>query len=113
MPVPAWLYFQHVVTMKKSEIIKRIADCGGLYGQIASKSINPENADNFIIECFDQCHNASVQELWGIELLLEILNYRLELIRKPLRELENYSKRTVSTGQLRHTGLSGTVAKVN
>ncbi len=74
--------------MSSNEILTRIINKGGLYGQIAAKTITPDKVDNFIIECFGQCHNRSTQILWGNELVMDLIRYRLELIRQPLRELE-------------------------
>jgi hypothetical protein len=43
--------------------------------------------DNFLVECFEQCHNKSLVDLWGQELVLDVIHYRLELIRRPMKAI--------------------------
>lgn len=76
---------------ERSRIIQGIIHSGGLYGQIAS-CIQPTDEDNFIIECFEQCHNKEANDLWGKELVMDIINYRLGLIRIPLKKLLEQKK---------------------
>lgn len=75
----------------RKHISEGIISSGGLYGQIASR-IATEDEDNFIIECFEQCHNKDAHDLWGRELVIVIINYRLDLIRIPLKELLKHKK---------------------
>lgn len=71
---------------ERNRIMKGIIKCGGLYGQIAAR-LEAKNEDRFITECFEQCHNQSVHDLWGKELVMAIISYRLNLIRIPLKQL--------------------------
>ena len=67
----------------REQIMNRIAQRGGLYGMIAEMHINDiEKSNQFIIECFEQCHNQSVQDNWGSKLISEILLYRLDLVKE-------------------------------
>lgn len=68
------------------KIIDGIIRSGGLYGEIASQ-LPVSHQTDFIVECFEQCHNKTVYDLWGGELIMDIISYRLDLIRNPLREL--------------------------
>jgi len=72
-------------------IIQGIISSGGLYGQIAER-IAENDRDKFIIECFEQCHNKEAHELWGQELVMDIISYRLDLIRIPFKELLEQEK---------------------
>lgn len=59
------------------KILKQIILKGGLYGAIAQLDIDDnEKAHQFIIECFEQCHNESIVEFLGIELTQSITDYR-------------------------------------
>ncbi len=68
------------------QIIDGIIRSGGLYGQIASR-LSVAQQSEFIVECFEQCHNRTVYDLWGGQLIMDIISYRLDLIRIPLREI--------------------------
>ena len=72
----------------KESILKRISQTGGLYGLVAETWMSDsEKSDQFIIECFEQCHNEEAIRHWGKQLVADIIWYRLELIRIPLKEL--------------------------
>ena len=62
--------------MESIEILGRIISKGGLLGTCAKKYMyNREQAHQFILECYDQCHNNSAIKLWGEELVRDIRNY--------------------------------------
>ena len=67
------------------DIIRQIITSGGWHANAALQVLSEEKEDQFIAECFDQCHNKSVVDAWGADLVLEIIHYRLELIRSQLR----------------------------
>ncbi len=73
---------------ERDNIIYRICEKGGLWGHAAIDYLNDEvNGDNFIIECFDQCHTHCALEMWGQDLVMDIISYALRL-----KNLENHSK---------------------
>ncbi len=75
-------------TMRKS-IMDRIIKSGALFGAIAKMYAgHPKKSNQFIIECFEQCHNKGVHKLWGAHLVMDIVTYRLDLIRIPLKEVD-------------------------
>lgn len=58
------------------DIIKRIISKGGLFGSAAKQYLNDENKTGlFIKECSEQCHVPSAKELWGEDLVTDILKY--------------------------------------
>lgn len=58
------------------EILNRIINKGGIMGAVAKTYINDqEETEQFIKECYQQCHNNSAQKLWGEELVHDIKNY--------------------------------------
>lgn len=62
--------------MNSNQILERIIDRGGLMGACAKRYINnKEQSDQFILECYYQCHNNSAVRLWGEELVMDIRNY--------------------------------------
>jgi hypothetical protein len=71
---------------------------GGLYGEVAELYRHKENVyDQYIIGCFNQCHNKSCWDHWGSALIMQIITYRLNLIRIPLKEtLEELRKKRKS-----------------
>jgi hypothetical protein len=72
----------------KESILRRIKETGGLYGLVAETwSSDSEKSDQFIIECFEQCHNEEAMRHWGKQLVADIISYRLDLIRTPLKKL--------------------------
>jgi len=53
-----------------------IVNKGGLIGACAKiYSTDPQMADAFIRECKEQCHNKLAKDLWGKELVSEIIEY--------------------------------------
>ena len=76
-------------------MLSRIIDAGGWFGKSAQMVTSIENQNLFIIECFEQCHNPLVIDFLGKTLVLQIIHYRLELIRAPLKmcllDLNKYS----------------------
>lgn len=72
----------------REHIVEKIKDCGGIYGHVAANYIiTPLAADQLIEQCFEQCHTAMAQEIWGNELIAEIIQYRLELLRNAFAEV--------------------------
>jgi hypothetical protein len=68
------------------QILEKIYDKSGLYAITAKAYADDETKGSFFIaECFEQCHNKSAFDHWGYELVLEIVHFRLEMIRYPLR----------------------------
>jgi hypothetical protein len=66
----------------RRRILNRIIEKGGLYGYVAISAIHdPKKGDLFITECFEQCQHESVWDHWGPELTMDIINYRLTLLR--------------------------------
>lgn len=62
--------------MESKRLLNRIKAKGGIYGKAAEMYINDdEKADLFIRECAEQCHNKLAKELWGEELILDIIKY--------------------------------------
>lgn len=43
-----------------------------------------EKADQFILECSEQCHNKTAKELWGEKLVLAIKEYANRSLEKTL-----------------------------
>jgi hypothetical protein len=73
----------------KHEILYKIGETDSLYAVGARMYQNDEGkASRFIAECFDQCHHSSFLQFFGIDLVLKIIHFRLELIRNPLRMVE-------------------------
>lgn len=53
-----------------------IVNKGGLMGSCAKIYVSsPQMADAFIRECKEQCHNPSAKNLWGKQLISEIMDY--------------------------------------
>jgi hypothetical protein len=64
------------------DILNRIINKGGMYAGAATLCLSNESRGNdFISECFMQCHNTSTLRFWGVELVLEIISYRLRYLR--------------------------------
>jgi len=60
----------------EKNILNRIINRGGLMGAAAKLYINDEEkASQFIMECFEQCHNNSAKKIWGEELVSDIIKY--------------------------------------
>lgn len=58
------------------EILNRIINKGGIMGAVAKTYVNDqEETEQFIKECYQQCHNNSAQKLWGEELIHDIKSY--------------------------------------
>ena len=72
----------------KEGIFQRLIAKGRLHGQVAHLFARDEIKGNqFITECFEQCHTNSAFDHWGANLIMDIIKYRLDLLRKPLRDL--------------------------
>jgi hypothetical protein len=62
--------------VESNQILERIISRGGIMGACAKRYLhNKEQADQFILECYYQCHNNSAIRLWGEDLIIEIKNY--------------------------------------
>lgn len=67
---------------QRAFILNGIIARGGIYASVAQMYLKDEaKADAFIKECFLQCHNRELWEYWGLELMLEIISYRLLTLR--------------------------------
>ena len=61
---------------ESTRILLLIISKGGLYGGAAKMYINDgKEASRFITECAEQCHNKLAMELWGKELVDDIVKY--------------------------------------
>jgi hypothetical protein len=59
-----------------SKIIEQIIEKGGLMGRAARNYVNDKSKeDQFIRECFVQCHHNAARHLWGEKLISEIERY--------------------------------------
>src|SRR5437762_837916 len=66
----------------KDSILEEIRDRGGLMGSLAETYFNDEGkSEAFILYCFEQCHNKAIWDLWGKELILEIIHFRITYLR--------------------------------
>jgi hypothetical protein len=64
------------------QILQKIIDSGGLFAPGAKMYLDDKDRGNdFIIECFEQCHTQMAFYLWGRELILAIVSYRLKCLR--------------------------------
>jgi hypothetical protein len=73
--------------VNRRRILEKIVEKGGLYGSCAELYLNDRVKGSFYIsECFEQCHLQSSIDHWGIELVLEIINFRLEMVRHSFRK---------------------------
>lgn len=60
----------------RKRILNNIIEKGGLIGTCAKLYLNDnEKEHQFIIECFEQCHNEETKEYWGSELRQAIIRY--------------------------------------
>ncbi len=63
--------------LNSKEILALIIPLGGLYGTCAKFYIHDEvKSHQFVIECFEQCHNKSMIEFLGFELTQSIIEYK-------------------------------------
>lgn len=66
---------------EKVEILKQIANKGGILGMVARYCLEDEkkfDGNQFLIECYEQCDINSVQNLFGLELVNDIINYNVK-----------------------------------
>lgn len=67
---------------QRAFILNGIIARGGIYASVANMYLEDEvKADAFIKECFLQCHNRELWDYWGLDLMLEIISYRLLTLR--------------------------------
>jgi len=85
----------------KWTLINEVKRKGGLFALIADNLQSDEDADRFIVMCFEQCHNELAAEMWGNQLILKIVNYRLKLIRNKFNALIVVNKCKSIRGDLR------------
>lgn len=58
------------------DILTRIIEKGGLYGSCANLYFNDSyKSHQFLMECSEQCHHASLIEFFGTDLISDITNY--------------------------------------
>lgn len=70
---------ENMATETRLEIINEIINKGGLLGRCARLYENDEvKANQFIIECREQCHNKFMLEYFGRELVTKIINYEIK-----------------------------------
>lgn len=70
------------VDHQRAFILNGIIARGGIYSGVAQMYLQDETkADAFIKECFLQCHNRELWDYWGLDLMLEIISYRLLMLR--------------------------------
>ena len=75
--------------MKRKAILNSIKAKGGLYGRAVDMYMNDdEKADQFIRECAEQCHNKLAIDIWGEELVSDILNFSGIKMQNIVRHLE-------------------------
>jgi hypothetical protein len=75
------------------EILEQIREKGDLYSIGAAAYMHDEAKGSlFIAECFEQCCHESTIRHWGIELVLKIVHYRVEMIKYPLKLIEEELK---------------------
>ncbi|MBI2722807.1 MAG: hypothetical protein HYX39_11595 [Bacteroidetes bacterium] len=76
MPLSFFYYIFTFINLTSTEILLRIISKGGLYSGAARLYIDDEKeASQFIAECAEQCHNKLALELWGEELVEDIVKY--------------------------------------
>lgn len=76
-----------------SILLNRIISKGGLMGYCAKIYLNDEKqAMAFIKECSEQCHNKPAIELWGEELVLEIIIFALNMDNNRCQHLSTLNK---------------------
>lgn len=64
------------ITTERKRILNGIIEKGGLFGRCARLYIDDnEKGHQFIIECFEQCHNELTNQYWGSELTNAIIRY--------------------------------------
>lgn len=69
--------------LKRKAILNGIKAKGGLYGRAAEMYMNDdEKGDQFIKECAEQCHNKLAQDMWGEQLVSDILKYSMSKTKK-------------------------------
>lgn len=74
----------------KANIITRIIAKGGIYGLSAKNFANHEiYSGQVIVECFEQCHHKEASELWGNDLVKDIIEYRFYLLSELRKELRS------------------------
>lgn len=74
---------------KREEILSSIAAKGGLYALAAIKfRTDPVKAEQFIVECFEQCRHLNTLRHWGSPLVLDIIAYRIDLLKRALKEVD-------------------------
>lgn len=65
--------------IEKLKLLNRIIERGTLWAAITKQVIeNKYDANQFLIECYEQCKGTSLQQLWGIELIDDIIDYNVK-----------------------------------
>lgn len=71
------------IEILRLRILERLMATRGVYAAIARNYLGDETkSEGFILECFMQCHNPYVWKNWGVELVLDIVRYRLLCLRQ-------------------------------
>lgn len=70
-------------TLEASNILEKIISKGGLMGKCAQLyKTDPILTDQFIRECFEQCHTPIALQQWGEVLVSEIRTYTKRTAKK-------------------------------
>jgi len=70
------------INLGTSKLLKKIIDKGGLLGACAEIYLNDdEKSSLFILECSEHCHSPSMLKHWGNELVDEITDYSLAIMK--------------------------------
>jgi hypothetical protein len=73
---------------QRKELMQKIIAKGGLFGMAAEFHLADADKSNGLVkEFFDQCHNRSLWEFWGRDLVLELVRYRIRLLRSQFEEV--------------------------
>lgn len=63
-------------TATARELMVKIIDKHGLYGRCAKMYIgDPALTEQFLKECYEQCHNQAAVDHWGTELVESIVKF--------------------------------------
>jgi len=71
-------------------LLCKIAEKGGIYGAVAKLYAGTDEkvAHRFVMECYHQVHTPGANDMWGPELIAEIIDYKIrygesaELLKK-------------------------------
>ena len=88
------------LAQQKEELIRKIIAKGGMLGMAAEfHAGDASKSEGLLKEYFEQCHNRSLWDFWGKELVLDLVRYRLHLLRFQFEQL--YSATQLADKELR------------